>query len=123
MAFDQQKLRRSPASRNLNTKVIFFGLELEDLFGLGGTAAVAMVVGNVILPNLSIMGLPANIFLCLAVILLGVPSLMIFKYGKPRGYLAALIRWQFRPRAYCPLTPDTEITRPYIKPDEESEEE
>lgn len=123
MADNQQRLRRSPVSRNLNTKVRVFGLELEDLMAFGVVAAVTMMIGNFVMPNITIMGLPANLFLTVALILIGVPGLMAFKYGKPRGYLPDLIRWHLKPRAYCPLTPDSEITRPYIKSDDYSEEE
>ena len=120
---EQQRLRRSPVSRNLNTKVHVFGLELEDLMAFGIAAAAIMLLGNIILPDVIIMGLPANLFFTLALILVGVPGLMAFKYGKPRGYLPALLRWHLKPRAYCPLTPDTEVTRPYIKSELDSEDE
>lgn len=123
MANEQQRLRRSPVSRNLNTRVRVMGIELEDLLLLGVLAAGTLVFGNFVLPNVTIMSLPANLVLCVAVVLTGIPGLMLFKYNKPRGYLMDLIRWHLKPRAYCPLTPDTDINRPYIRPDEESERE
>jgi hypothetical protein len=121
MPKDTQPLRVSPVSRNLETRVHYFGLEVADLMVIGFLSAGMLLGGNLLLPHLSIFGLPAGIFLCLAVIAVGVPGLMAFKYGKPRGYLKDLIRWHLKPRTYCPLMPDREITRPYIIETENSD--
>jgi hypothetical protein len=39
---------------------------------------------------------------------------MLLKYGKPRGYTAALFNWYTKPHAYSGLEPDTELTSPFI---------
>jgi hypothetical protein len=39
---------------------------------------------------------------------------MIFKYGKPRGYLRDFLAWHLKPHTYSALARDREITGPYI---------
>jgi hypothetical protein len=43
-----------------------------------------------------------------------VPFLMVFKYGKPRGYLRDLFHWYTQPRAYCAVAQDGKIRTSYI---------
>jgi hypothetical protein len=45
---------------------------------------------------------------------LAVPFLILFKYGRPRGYLTDLVRSFFAPRAWCALERDSELTQPYV---------
>jgi hypothetical protein len=40
---------------------------------------------------------------------------MIFKYGKPRGYIRDLLFWYTKPHAYCVLSHDRAITMSYIE--------
>ena len=47
--------------------------------------------------------------------ILAVPCLMLFKYGKPRGYLEDLVMWRVKPHIYCGLEADREQTREYLK--------
>jgi len=44
-----------------------------------------------------------------------VPLLMLFKYGRPRGYIRDLALWYLKPRAYCGVARDREITAAYIR--------
>jgi hypothetical protein len=44
----------------------------------------------------------------------GVPLLMAFKYGKPRGYVRDLAFWYAKPHAYCALARDREIRSAYL---------
>jgi hypothetical protein len=112
---EDDDLTTSPISRNLKTSIKMFGLDLEDLLALAMAAVAALIIGQFIFPKAwTVIGLPMNWFCCLAVIGLGVPGLMIFKYGKPRGYLKDLISWKMKPHAYSPLEHDVEIKEPYI---------
>jgi hypothetical protein len=40
---------------------------------------------------------------------------MLFKYGRPRGYIRDLALWHLKPRAYCAVARDREITAAYIR--------
>jgi hypothetical protein len=50
---------------------------------------------------------------------LAVPFLILFKYGRPRGYLTDLVRSLFVPKAWCALERDSELTQPYVVDEEE----
>jgi len=39
---------------------------------------------------------------------------MVFKYGKPRGYLRDLFSWYTKPRTYCAVAGDRQIRTSYI---------
>ena len=43
---------------------------------------------------------------------------MIFKYGKPRGYLLDLLLFHARPQQYCAGTQETQIQTSYFKEEE-----
>ena len=107
-------LRMSPVSRNLQTKVKMFGLEIEDLLIVSLLAVAAMLGGQFVFPNRFLLGIPMNWALMLLVLCLGVPALSLFKYGKPRGYLGDLINWYDKPRAYAAAEPDTYLDRKYL---------
>ena len=49
---------------------------------------------------------------------LAVPFLILFKYGRPRGYLTDLVHSFFSPKAWCALERDAELTRSYIVEEE-----
>ncbi len=106
-------LEVTPVNRNLHTRATFLALEFEDLFVVLGLAAVMNLVSRFA------SGAAAAV-LQYGVPLAVVPLLMIFKYGKPRGYLRDLIAWHLKPRAYCAGGHDRRIRTPYIK-EEESE--
>jgi hypothetical protein len=40
---------------------------------------------------------------------------MLFKYGKPNGYLVDLAKWHIKPRIYCGLEPDSRFKLEYLK--------
>ena len=83
-------LKMSPVSRNLHAKVMMLGLELEDMLLLAMTGAGAMLVGQFFFADRYMFFLPMNWFLLLMVVVVGIPGVMLFKYGKPRGYLLDL---------------------------------
>jgi len=103
----------TPVNRNLQTRVTFMYLELEDLFIVLGAAAVMNVVGRFVGGHIA--GMPTNLVLQYGVPILVVPCLMLFKYGKPRGYVRDLSFWLMKPRAYCAAAGDRELTSPYLR--------
>jgi len=58
-----------------------------------------------------------NWFCFFVVLVIAVPGLLIFKYGKPRGYLKDFLAWHLKPRSYSALERDQQITGPYILED------
>jgi hypothetical protein len=88
-------------------------LEFEDLFFVLGVAALMNGIGRFVSGELA--GIPMSIVLQYAVPVAIVPLLMVFKYGKPRGYMRDLLLWHTKPRAYCALARDRELTRSYLK--------
>lgn len=106
-------LQVTQVNRNLRTRVTFMYLEFEDLFVVLGAAAVMNVVGHFV--GGQIAGMPMNLVLQYGVPLFMVPLLMIFKYGKPRGYVRDLAVWYAKPRAYCALAQDRELRAAYIR--------
>jgi hypothetical protein len=97
----------TPVNRNLYTRVTFMSLEFEDLFVVLGLAAVMNVVSRFVSG-------PMSAYLQYGVPISVVPLLMVFKYGKPRGYLRDLFHWYTKPRAYCAAARDSKITSDYI---------
>ena len=103
----------TPVSRNLRTRVTFFGLETEDLFAILGIAVVMNIGGRFL--NRQMFGLPMNMVLEYFVPLLSVPALMIFKYGKQRGYLLDWLLFHTKPHVYSGLERDRKLRSEYIK--------
>jgi hypothetical protein len=98
-------------NRNLHTRVTFMSLEFEDLFAVLGLAALMNVVSRFVSGQVSAIlqyGVPLSV----------VPLLMIFKYGKPRGYLRDLLAWHTKPRAYCAAAYDRQLRTPYVREEE-----
>lgn len=114
-------LRFSPVSRNLHAKVTLLGLELEDMLFLAMACATAMLVGQFLFSDRYMFFLPMNWFLMLMVLVLGIPGLMLFKYGKPRGYFFDLMIYYALPRSYCALAHDQKLTTPFIAEKDEKE--
>jgi hypothetical protein len=108
-------LQVTPVNRNLQMRVTFMFLEFEDLFLVLGIAAVMNIVGRFV--GGEIAGMPTNLVLQYGVPLFMVPLLMAFKYGKPRGYVRDLASWYTKPRAYCAIARDREITSAYVTED------
>lgn len=106
-------LEVTPVHRNLHQRVTFFYLEFEDLFIVIGLAAVMNIVGRFL--GRDLYGIPLNIILQYVVPVVAVPVLMLFKYGKPRGYLRDLIVWHAKPHIYCGLEPDHELTEEFLR--------
>jgi hypothetical protein len=50
---------------------------------------------------------------------LAVPFLILFKYGRPRGYLTDLVRSFLAPKAWCALERDSELTQAYLVEEED----
>lgn len=112
-------LNITPIHKNLHTKVTFLGLEFEDLVFVLALALVLNLVAHFLSTDAKVMGIPLNIFLEFVVPLLAAPFLMLFKYGKPRGYLRDLAISLISPRAWCALERDSVLTVPYIREEEE----
>ena len=106
-------LQVTPVNRNLQTRVTFMLLELEDLFVVLGAAAAMNVVGHFV--GGEIAGVPMNLVFQYGVPLVMVPVLMAFKYGKPRGYMRDLAFWYGKPRAYCAAARDQVIRSAYVR--------
>jgi len=106
-------LQVTPVNRNLQTRVTFMYLEFEDLFVVLGAAAVMNVVGHFV--GGEVAGMAMNLVLEYGVPLLIVPLLMVFKYGKPRGYVRDLATWFATPRAYCAVARDRAIRSSYLR--------
>jgi uncharacterized membrane protein YccC len=77
--------------------------------------AIAMLVGQVLFPDRYLFFLPMNWFLLLMVLVVGVPGLMLFKYGKPRAYLLDLIIYHAQPRSYCANARDGKLMESFLK--------
>ena len=108
-------LQVTPVNRNLQTRVTFMLLELEDLFIVLSAAAIMNVVGHFV--GGEVAGIPLSIVLQYGGTLLLVPLLMAFKYGKPRGYVRDLAFWYTKPHAYCARASDREIRSAYLRED------
>ena len=102
----------TPIYRNLRTRVTFFGLEAEDLFVILALAVVMNISGRFL--NREMFGLPMNMVLQYFVPLLSVPALMLFKYGKQRGYLLDWLMFHMKPHVYSALERDREFDREYL---------
>ena len=105
----------TPVNRNLQTRVTFMGLEFEDLFVVLGIAALTNVVGHFVSGDLA--GIPLSIVVQYGLPISVVPLLMLFKYGRPRGYIRDLALWYLKPRAYSATAKDGELRQPYVKED------
>ncbi len=103
----------TPVHRNLHTKVTFLGLEFEDLILVLALAAHMNLLAHFVSDNSHVLGMPLNVFMEFVVPVLAVPFLILFKYGRPRGYLTDLLRSRFAPRAWCGLERDSELTHSY----------
>ena len=109
----------TPLHRNLHTKVTFLGLEFEDLIVVLALAALMNLSAHFVNNSAHVFGMPLNVFLEFVVPFLAVPFLILFKYGKPRGYLMDLLRSLLAPRAWCALEQDSELREPYIFEEEQ----
>ena len=107
----------TPAYRNLRTRVMFFGLEAEDIFAILALAVVANILGQFV--HREMFGLPMNVVLEYVVPALSVPALMLFKYGKQRAYLADWLMFHAKPHVYCALERDRELAREYFRREDE----
>jgi len=103
----------TPFYRNLRTRVTVLGLEAEDLFAIMAIAVVANIFGRLL--NREMFGLPMNMVLQYFVPLLSVPALMLFKYGKQRGYLLDWITFHAKPHIYSGLERDSRFASEYIR--------
>lgn len=109
----------TPVHRNLQTKVSFLGLEFEDLILVLGLAALMSLLAHFVSDDAHVFGMPLNIFMEFIVPALAVPFLILFKYGRPRGYLTDLLRSFVCPRAWCALERDAQLSEAYVVEEEE----
>jgi len=103
----------TPVPRNLGTKVTFLWLEFEDLFPILTLAVIGNVLGRFL--HRDMFGIPMNIMLQYVVPFLSIPGLILFKYGKPRGYLQDWVWFHAKPHVYCSLEQDAELRTPYLE--------
>jgi len=106
-------LEVTPMYRNLRTRVTFFGLEAEDLFVVLAVTVLMNMFGRLL--NREMFGLPMNMVLQYFVPILSAPALMLFKYGKQRGYLLDWVLFHTKPHVYSGLERDRELNREYLK--------
>jgi hypothetical protein len=106
-------LEITPVYRNLRTHVTFLGLEAEDLFAILALAVVTNILGRFL--NREMFGLPMNMVMQYIIPLLSIPALMLFKYGKQRGYLQDWLAFHTKPHLYSALEKDRQFTGSYIR--------
>jgi hypothetical protein len=82
-------------------------------------AALMNLLAHFVNGNARVFGIPLNVFIEFIVPALAVPFLILFKYGRPRGYLTDLVRSFLAPKAWCALERDSELTQPYVIDEEE----
>jgi hypothetical protein len=109
----------TPVHRNLHTKVTFLGLEFEDLILVLALAALMNLLAHFANDNARVFGMPLNVFMEFVVPVLAVPFLILFKYGRPRGYLTDLVRSLLSPKAWCALERDSKLRDAYVVENEE----
>lgn len=103
----------TPVNRNLQTRVTFLYLEFEDLFAVLLVAAAMNFVSRLV--HGTFAGLPMSLVVQYGIPLSIVPVLMLFKYGKPRGYLRDLLAWYLQPRRYSAAARDRRVEAPYLE--------
>ena len=116
-------LNMTPIHKNLHTRVTFLGLEFEDLVAVMALAISMNLASHFVGDHARMMGIPLNLFMEIGVPVLAIPFLMLFKYGKPRGYLQDLVMSFIEPRAWCALERDSVLTTPYIRDEDDGDEE
>ena len=109
----------TPVHRNLHTRVTFLGLEFEDLILVLALAALMNLLAHFASDTARVFGMPLNVFMEFVVPFLSIPFLILFKYGKPKGYLLDLVRSFLAPHTWCALERDSELTQSYIADEEE----
>jgi hypothetical protein len=113
---EQMALTVTAVQRNLATRVRFLYLEFEDLFFILSLAVVMNVIGRFF--HRDMFGIPMNVFLQWIVPVLNIPALIVFKYGKPRGYLHDWLLFHMKPHVYCALEHDSQQRVEYLKAEE-----
>ena len=111
-------LEVTPVYRNLRTRVTLLGLEAEDLFAILALAVVSNILGRFL--DRDMFGLPMNLIMQYLVPVLSIPALMLFKYGKQRGYLLDWAMFHSKPHVYSALERDSQLKNEYLKPEEGS---
>ena len=106
----------TPVLRNLTTRVTFLYLEFEDLFLILAMAVLMNIFGRFL--HREMFGIPMNMVLQFVVPVLTIPALMLFKYGKPRGYLRDWLLFHMKPHVYCALEPDSRQIIEYLRGEE-----
>src|ERR1700752_2544558 len=99
--------------RTLGTKVPFLYLEFDDLFAILVLAVLMNMFGRFL--HREMFGVPMNVFLQYVVPVLSIPALILFKYGKPRGFLRDWLVFHMKPHVYCALEPHSEQRVEYMK--------
>lgn len=105
-------LNKTPVYRNLRTRVTFLYLEYEDLLAVLLIAPVSFFLGSLF--DRELFGIPINLILQWGIPAVAILALLMFKYGKPRGYVRDWWTYQTKPHVYCGLERDSELTTPYV---------
>ena len=92
---------------------LLYGLEGKNEVRILALAVVANILGRFL--EREMFGLPMNVVLQYVVPVLSIPALMLFKYGKQRGYLQDWVMFHARPHVYSALERDREFTRDYLR--------
>jgi len=74
-----------------------------------------LLVGQFLFSDRYMFFLPMNWFLMLMILVLGVPGLMLFKYGNLTGICSTWLLYYGQPRSYCALARDTKLTNSFLK--------
>ena len=105
-------LEISPLPRNISAKATWWIFEFEHLAIIGGLTVAGTFIGNHI--HRQIGALPVSVILQFGIPLFSTIALALFQYGKPKRYLRHLLESLTKPKLYCALEKDREITQPYL---------
>lgn len=95
--------------------MLWFRFEVDDLIVLGLLWAGSEFAANLI--HRTLFGLPAEVVLPWAVVILAYVAIRLFKYNRPPAYLFDLLDYIRLPKIWCACEPDLVETKPYLRED------
>jgi hypothetical protein len=104
----------TPVQRNLRTRVTFLGSRSRGPLRRFSPWRLSRTCWDAFLHR-EMFGLPMNMVIQYLVPVLSIPGLMLFKYGKQRGYLLDWVQFHTKPHVYSGLDRDTQLQSPYLK--------
>ena len=105
-------LNKTTVYRNLRTRVTFLYLEYEDLFAVLLIAPAAFFLGSLF--DRELFGIPMKLVLQWGIPAVTILLLVVFKYGKPRGYMRDWWMYLTKPHVYCGAERDSQLTISYL---------